>query len=121
MGIKNHRDFEVWNRAMDLGEEIYRLTKLLPDEEKYAMSSQLRRASISVPSNIAEGKERHSDREFLHFLNFAGGSVAELDTQLRLGVRVGLFTECDVEKALDLCTHVKMMLNALIRRISSDL
>ena len=86
--IKRHRRFSVWQKAMELTEHIYLFTQLLPSEEKFGLTSQLRRCSVSIPSNIAEGASRHSDKEFLRFLNIAKGSLAELETQIILCSRL---------------------------------
>ncbi len=86
--IKRHRKFAVWQKAIELTEHIYLFTQLLPSEEKFGLTSQMRRCSVSIPSNIAEGASRHSDKEFLRFLNIAKGSLAELETQLILCSRL---------------------------------
>ena len=86
--IRRHRRFSVWQKAMELTEHIYLFTQLLPSEEKFGLTSQLRRCSVSIPSNIAEGASRHSDKEFLRFLNIAKGSLAELETQIILCSRL---------------------------------
>ncbi|WP_374349277.1 four helix bundle protein [Chitinimonas sp.] len=84
-----HKDLRVWQSAMQLVEQIYRLTDTFPREELFGLSSQMRRAAVSVPSNIAEGSARQSTKELLHFLSIAAGSLAELDTQLELAGRIG--------------------------------
>jgi len=86
--IKDYKDLIVWQKAMDLAEEVYRLVKKLPKEELFALSDQIRRAVISIPSNIAEGHERNSIKEYYQFLSIAKGSKAELETQLLLCVKV---------------------------------
>ena len=82
MRIRNYKNLLVWQKAMDLVVEIYNITKLLPKEETYCISDQLRRSAVSVPSNIAEGQSRNSVKEFIQFLAIARGSLAELETQL---------------------------------------
>ena len=79
--METYRDLEVWQVGMDLMVEVYRLTKTLPKEELYALSSQLKRASLSIPSNIAEGWGRKHRKEYLHHLSFAYGSLMEVETQ----------------------------------------
>lgn len=86
--IKRHRQLSVWQKAMELTEHIYIFSQLLPAEEKFGLMSQMRRCSVSIPSNIAEGASRHSDKEFLRFLNIAKGSLAELETQVILCSRL---------------------------------
>ncbi|RDI97202.1 four helix bundle protein [Dyella solisilvae] len=85
----HYRDTVVWGKAMEMACEIYRLAKLIPDEERYGLRSQITRAAVSVPSNIAEGWTRESKKEKSQFLSIAHGSLAELETQLTLCERVG--------------------------------
>lgn len=87
--IWTHKDLEAWQRALTLAERIYQATKLFPDEERYGLSSQMRRAAVSIASNIAEGAARKSRQEFLQFLHIARGSLSELDTQVTLAIRLG--------------------------------
>jgi len=82
MGVKSYRDLETWQVSMDLVAEVYRVTKLFPRDEIYGLTNQLRRAAVSVPSNIAEGQGRDSTKEFLHHLSMAHGSLCEVETQL---------------------------------------
>lgn len=84
----NHKDLDVWKRSMDLVEEIYKVTSNFPSSEIYGLTNQLRRASVSIPSNIAEGAARKGDKELLYFINIAIGSVAEIETQLLIAVRL---------------------------------
>ena len=84
MAWSSYRDLVVWQKSMELTEEIYRLVKTLPREETYGLSDQMRRAAVSVPSNIAEGHGRNSEKEFIRFLCMAKGSVFELETQILL-------------------------------------
>ncbi|MCL2304002.1 MAG: four helix bundle protein [Planctomycetaceae bacterium] len=99
---------------MDLTVEIYRLVKKLPKEETYALSDQMRRAVVSIPSNIAEGKDRNSSKEFIQFLHIARGSKSELETQLQISVRVGYLTETDIQPAMEMCKEIGRMLSGLI-------
>ncbi|PRX41545.1 four helix bundle protein [Salegentibacter salegens] len=84
----NHKDLDVWKRSIDLVEEIYKLTSNFPSSEIYGLTNQLRRASVSIPSNIAEGAVRKGDKELLYFINIAIGSVAEIETQLIIAERL---------------------------------
>ena len=113
MGVKSYKDLIVWQKAMDLVGEVYKLVKFLPREETYALSDQMRRAVVSIPSNIAEGQERNSSKEFAQFLSIARGSKAELETQLCICVRLGYLTEDQIRIAGDLCAEVGKMLNAI--------
>lgn len=117
MSLKSYKDFIVWQRAIDLTAEIYRLVKLLPKSETYALSDQMRRAAVSIPSNIAEGQGRNSTREFIKFLAIARGSQCELETQLQICVRLNYVTEQNAENAFNLCDEVGKMLNSLIRKL----
>src|SRR5438045_1905445 len=98
---------------------VYKLTMRLPAEERYGLTSQLRRAAISVPSNIAEGQARRGTNEFLQFLSIAEGSLAELDTQLLLSVELGFAQQADVDPALKEIDELQKMLVALKRKLSS--
>ena len=114
----SYRDFIVWQKAIDLSVEVYRLVKLLPREETYALSDQMRRAVVSIPSNIAEGQGRSSAKEFAHFLTIARGSQKELETQLYICTKIGYLTEEEASNALKLCEEIGKMLNSLIMKIS---
>ena len=103
---------------MDLVVEVYRLVKKLPREETYALSDQMRRAVVSIPSNIAEGRSRSSDKDYIRFLFMARGSRAEVETQLLVCLSLNYLSESDVEQALDLCAEVGRMLNSMISKMS---
>ncbi len=121
LNLKTYKEFKVWQKAMDLTVEIYRLVKLLPKEETYALSDQMRRAVVSIPSNIAEGQGRNSTREFINFLGIARGSNSELETQLQICVMLNYVKNEEAEKALNLCTEVGKMLNTLIKKLRQGL
>src|SRR5579864_3696103 len=91
-----YQDLKVWRAATDLAVQVYRLTAPFPKEERYGLVSQLRRAAVSVPSNIAEGKGRASDKELIYFLCNARGSVFEIETQLTIGEQLGYSTAEDL-------------------------
>src|SRR5690606_10442061 len=90
--VSSYRDLQVWRRALDLAEAIYEATAHWPREERFGLVSQIRRAAVSVPSNIAEGAARRSTGEFLQFIGMARGSLAETDTQLLLAQRLDTCT-----------------------------
>ena len=98
--IKTYRDLDAWQGAMDLSESIYKLTQVFPDTERYGLISQLRRSSVSIPSNIAEGQARGTAAFGLHFLRIAIGSAAEVDTQLELARRLR-FVTADATRDID--------------------
>ncbi|MBR9907103.1 MAG: four helix bundle protein [Gammaproteobacteria bacterium] len=99
--------------AIELCVYVYELTKSFPNEERYGLCSQLRRCAVSVPSNISEGANRHSIKDFLRFLYISKGSLAELDTQLTIAVRLGYITDY----ANDLISRTLMLINALIKSL----
>ena len=111
--VQNYQDLIVWQKSMELAKTVYFLVKKLPKEELFALSNQMRRAAVSIPSNIAEGHARNSTKEFLRFLAIARGSKAELETQLFLGVRVGYFVESDITTSISLLCEVGKMIFAL--------
>lgn len=91
--VHNFRRLEVWHEAIDLAAKIYHITRDLPDSERFGLNTQLRRAAVSVSSNIAEGAGRGSTKELARFLRVARGSLAEIDSQLELSFRVGIIKE----------------------------
>ena len=104
---------------MDLVEEVYRITNLLPKDERYALSDQLRRAVVSIPTNIAEGYGRNGVKEYARFLNIARGSKYEVETQLLICVRLRFVTDSEINKAMSLCNEIGKMLNAIINKLTS--
>ncbi len=115
--IKNYQDLIVWQKAMDLAEIIYDTTTIFPKEELYGLTNQLRRAAVSIPSNIAEGSSRRAAGDYIRFINIASGSLAELETQLILSERLRFITK---EKLEELKTHteeISKMLFALQRSL----
>ena len=111
----HYRELTVWRKAMDAAREVYRLVPMLPREETYGMRSQLTRAAVSVPANIAEGWGRESVREKAHFLSIAQGSLAETDTLLTLCEEIGWFPKGDTEQLRALHAEVGKMLTAMRR------
>lgn len=118
---RKHHDLESWKAAIDLVKQVYSLTSTFPPHENFGLTSQLRRAAVSVPSNIAEGCARFTDREFLHFLGIARGSLSELETQLIIARELGYlqddaFPTERLEKAFSLLggliNHVRKKVDA---------
>ena len=93
MTVKNYRELIVWQKAMKLVTSIYKISQQFPKEEIYGLTSQIRRAAVSIPSNIAEGQARQSTKEFLHFLSIAQGSRAEVETQILIAQRLEYIDE----------------------------
>ena len=114
--IKDFKDLVVWQRAMDLVAEVYQVVKKLPKEELYALSDQIRRAVISIPSNIVEGYGRNSSKEFSHFISIAKGSKSELETQLLLCVKIDYLKESDIQNVMYLIDQVGKMLYSLQKK-----
>jgi four helix bundle protein len=110
--MKTHKDLDVWNKAMEFTENIYRLTRDFPKEEQFGLTSQIKRSAISIPSNIAEGAARNSNKEFLQFLLIAMGSLSEIETQLLLAERLNFLGENSV---FDDVESIRKMLLGLIR------
>lgn len=96
--MHNLKELKIWKKAIDLAVEVYQVTSLFPLEEKYGLTSQIRRAAISISSNIAEGAGRNSEKEFKHFLGIANGSSYELQTQLFISNKLSLINNEDLEK-----------------------
>ena len=117
---QGYRDLVVWQKGIAIAKEIYLLTKQLPADEKFGLVSQMRRAAVSVPSNIAEGQARHTTGEFIQFISHAEGSVAELDTQLTLCQDLGLLTQKESTAAANLLEELRRMLNGLRRKLSTS-
>lgn len=118
--MSSYKELIVWQKAMELATEVYRIAKLLPREETYVLSDQMRRAAISIPSNIAEGQARNSRKSFIQFLSIANGSNAELQTQCYLCVSLQYLTEETISKVLSLSYEVGRMLNVLIKNLTTD-
>ena len=121
MIVKSYKELIVWQKSMRLALEVYRLAKILPKFETYALADQMRRAALSIPSNIAEGQGRDSTKEFIRFLSIARGSCFELETQLNFCILSKYFDEEVVEVALNLLDEIGKMLTSLIKKLRSQL
>ncbi len=115
--LKSYRDLLVWQKAMELVEAVYLLTGKLRVGERYGLVAQMRRAAISIPSNISEGYGRSHRGDYLHHLSIANGSLKEVETQLLLCVRLGFVRNADIEKALKLADELGRMLASLMQRL----
>ena len=115
--IKGYKDLVVWQKSMDMVEQVYMIVKKLPKEENYALGDQLRRAAVSVPSNIAEGNARHSAKEYIHFLAIANGSCAEVETQLELVARLHYVDRKSMKNCFDLLVEIGKMLVAMQEKL----
>ncbi|HSW61296.1 MAG TPA: four helix bundle protein [bacterium] len=110
-----HKDLDVWKKAIEFVAEIYKITREFPKEEIYGLTSQIRRAAVSIPSNIAEGAARNSTKEFIQFLYIALGSSAETETQLIIAKEIGYIQK--VEEKLDEIERIRKMILGLIRHL----
>lgn len=116
---RSYKDLLGWHKGIELAKIVYRLTGNYPTEEKFGLVAQMRRAAVSIPSNLAEGQARHTTGEFIQFISHAEGSAAELDTQLILSLELEFCRETDAEPAFRLVTELRRMLNVLRRKLMS--
>ncbi len=119
MKATHYRELIVWQRAIELVKAIYKLSATFPKDELYGLTSQIRRAAVSVPSNIAEGQARRTTGEFLNFLSQAEGSLAEVDTQLILAVELGFVTKARTDEAAMLVDECQRMLKAMRAKLTA--
>ena len=115
---KSFKDLVVWQKAMDLSVAVYQLTKAFPKEEMFGLTSQMRRAAVSIPSNIAEGAGRGSKKDFAHFLSVARGSKYELETQLLICIELDYLSEEQCREAFSMINEVGIILNGFIKKLS---
>lgn len=118
MKVRNYQELIAWQRAMDLVEIVYRAARGFPREEIYALTSQIRRAAVSIPSNIAEGQGRRTTCDFLRHLSIAYGSLCEVETQLLIAARLNYITEPQLARLLDKAGEVGRLLNGLMNSLS---
>lgn len=113
MAINSFRDLRVWQAGMDLVEQVYRLTQAFPRQEVYGLTSQVQRAAVSIPSNIAEGHTREHSKEYLHHVSIAQASLSELETQLEIATRLKYFTTEEFRQVLEQIGSLGKQLYAL--------
>lgn len=118
MKINSYKDLIVWQKAMDLVEMIYQASRTFPKEELYGLTNQLRRADVSIPSNIDEGHSRSSTAEFHRFLSIARGSLAEVETQLLIAQRLGYLSNDQIAPILSLQIEINKMTNRLMGKLA---
>jgi four helix bundle protein len=118
---RSYRDLVAWKKAMRLVLEVYRATQVFPKDELYGLTSQLRRAAVSVPSNIAEGQARYSRREFQHFLNNARGSLAEVETQILLARELAYLAPDQAALLLSKAAELGRVLNGLLASLKKEI
>jgi four helix bundle protein len=120
MEAQHYKQLVVWQKGMLLAQKVYQLTRQFPPDERFGLIAQMRRAAVSVPSNIAEGQARRTTGEFLQFISQAEGSLAELDTQALLSVQLGFCKTTDTTEVSGLITELQKMLTALRRKLSAS-
>jgi len=114
---KRHTELIAWQKAMELVEEVYKLTRTFPKEELYGLTSQLRRAVVSIPSNVAEGHSRRGGREFPHRLSIAHGSLSEVETQLEIAIRLKYTQREQCDQAFELASETGRVINGLLNSL----
>lgn len=119
--VKSYRDLDVWQKGMLLARQVYEATKTWPREEVYGLTNQVRRAVVSVPSNIAEGQGRGTPREFIHHLNIARGSLYEMETQLLLAQQLGYLAPDNAERLLATAGDISRMISRLSQTLAAKL
>jgi len=120
MTLKTYRNLDVWQKAMDLVLAIYELTRAFPEDEKYGLSSQIKRSAVSIPANIAEGYARSHRKEYIQHVSIAKGSLAELETHLTIAARLKFVKREDTVETWKLAQEVGRMLNGLIASLRKD-
>ena len=121
MVVQSYRDLRVWQLAMDFVVEVYEATNSFPDRETYGLSSQLQRAAVSIPSNVAEGHSRASTREYLHHISIAMGSLSELETQLLIAARLGYISAEQISAFVETSDHLGRQLRNLQKSLRAKL
>lgn len=115
--MSNFKDLKVWHEAIKLTTDIYNLTKHYPKDELYGITNQIRRCAVSIPSNIAEGSGRISDKEFKHFLSISNGSIAELETQLIISHNIQYISKDQLSQMISQISLVRKMLSGLMKSL----
>ena len=121
MVVRSYRELEVWQKALDLVVVCYRTAQCFPKTELYGLTSQLQRAAVSIPANIAEGQGRSHTKEFLNHLSISYGSLMEVETHLQIAQRLGYLEPIAVEAVLERCAEVGRMLNGLMQALKRRL
>lgn len=118
--IKSYKDLSVWKAGLDIVDSVYKLAERMPDREKYVLASQMTRAAVSIPSNIAEGHTRQHTSEYRQFCSIALGSCAELETQLEIALRRKYISQADFKVLAELLDHEGRMLTNLIKTLNTN-
>jgi four helix bundle protein len=118
MKVKSYQELIVWQKSMDLVEEVYKSSRSFPREEIYGLTSQLRKAAVSIPSNIAEGQGRRTTPDFLRHLSIAYGSLLELETQVLIATRLGYLVQGRCHDVMKMAAEVGRLLNGLMASLA---
>lgn len=116
--MKSYRDLIVWQKSVDLVTLVYKLLDKFPDDEKFGLTSQIKRSSVSIPSNIAEVYGRNYTKDYIRFLNISRGSLFEMQTQMQIAINLGFIKNDDLNEINDLSLQIEKMLNSLIKKIA---
>lgn len=119
--MHNFKDLKFWQKSIDLSVLVYKITALFPNDEKFGLVSQLRRASVSIASNIAEGASRSSDKEFLYFLSISNGSAFEVETQLIIANKLSYINESDLTNVIGSVTEIQIMIYSFSNKIKEKI
>lgn len=115
--MRNFRNYDVWTDGVDFCVQVYKMTEQFPKKETYALSDQMQRAAVSIPSNVAEGCSRRSEKEFGHFLEVSLGSAYEVETQMEIAARLGYVTRDQYDKSLESVQSIEKRLSSVINNI----
>lgn len=118
--IRDYKDLIVWRKSMDLVKQVYALTAVFPSDERFGLSNQMRRAAVSIPSNIAEGQSRLHRTEFRQFLGVALGSAAEVDTQIIIAAELGYVSKSDSVLTGDRTAEIRRMIRGLLKTLDAS-
>jgi four helix bundle protein len=118
MKVKSYQDLIVWQKGMDLVESVYRVTRVFPKEEMFGLTSQVRRAAVSVPSNLAEGQGRQTTRDFMNFISIARGSLQEMETQILIASRLQYIIATQTNEITDMVAEVGRLLSGLYNSLN---
>ena len=119
MTVRPHKNLLAWKEAIQLVKDLYLLCDRLPESEKFGLVSQLKRASVSIPTNIAEGAARSTDKEFAYFLSIANGSLSEIDTLITIGIELNYLTPKNLSLVLEKIEKVGALINGLIKSLKN--
>jgi len=116
--VRNFREYEIWQNALAVAKQVYAITRNIPSSERHGLIQQLHRASVSIPSNIAEGSARETEREFSHYLRISQGSAFEVETQLLLAVELGFVTQESIQPLVQQLNQLQRQITFLVQKIS---